>query len=162
MKGKIFSMGTKPKYKVVQLFAPNDPLPRFVEACRIDKEPMWKLTWRHRDQLNSKLANWFRQLDEKNQEPIEKCLLGRNVSLDEKCARAVAQFRLQEISMMSGSWPRYPDFIVNEIVPRGRGHKRSIWANGVRFESVTSAAKACGITRRAVYDRLRHADWHWA
>ncbi len=154
-------MGANTKYKVIELFAPNDSLPRYVEACRIDRESPWRMIWQHRNDVETKLSNWFRELAELGQEPVERCLLGRNVSLDEKCARAVAKFRIEEISKMSGGWPEYPDFICNEIYARGRGHKRPIWANGVKYDSVTEAAKAAGITRRAVWDRLHHGGWNW-
>ena len=154
-------MGVHGKYKVIQLFAPDDPLPRYVEACRMDRESPWRTTWQHRDELESKLALWFRELAASGQEPVDRCLLGGSVPLSEKCARGVARLRIEEISKMSGAWPDYPDFLCNEIHSGGRGCRRPVWADGVRYESVTAAAKATGITRRAVWDRLRHGDWGW-
>jgi len=155
-------MGTYARYKVVELFDPNDSLPRFVAACRSDREPLWRTTWLHREELDSKLSLWFRQLAARGQEPEERSLLGRNVPLDEKCARSLAAFRIEEIAKMAGSWPSLPDFLCHERHIGGRGYGRPVWANGVRYESVSAAAKAAGITRRAVFDRLRHGGWNWA
>ena len=119
------------KYKVIELFAPDDPLPRYVEACRIDREPSWRTTLRNRDRLNTKLADWCRELAARGQEPVERCLLGGKVALAEKCARTVARFRVEEIARMSGTWPKLPDFLLNEYHPGGRGCRRPVWANGV-------------------------------
>jgi hypothetical protein len=155
-------MATKEKYRVIELYAPVDPLPRYVEASRVDREAPWRTTYRHRDELDTKLALWCRELAARNQEPVERCLLGRNVTLHEKCAREVARFRVEEIARMSGSWPDLPEFLCNKTHPGGRGCRRPVWANGVMHASMTAAAKAAGVTRRAVWDRLRHSGWNWA
>lgn len=149
------------KYKVIQLFAPDDPLPRYVEPCRIDRVAPWRTIWRHREELHSKLASWCRELAARGQEPVERCLLGRSASLDEPCARAVARFRVEQIARMSRTWPDYPDFLMMDRPTNVGRHGVPVWADGVMYPSRAAAARAAGITRRAVFDRMRHDGWRW-
>lgn len=154
-------MGVHPQYQVVELFDPREPsLPRAVLAERIDKEPRWKAIWRHRDKLPGRLPMWFRTLSDAHLGPRERVFVGR-AGLHEKCARAVCKHRIEQISRMAGTWPAYPSFLEMDR-PKNVGKKGvPVYADGIVYPSRAAAARANGITRRAVYDRMQHAGWNW-
>lgn len=154
-------MGDKPKYRVIELADPRQPdLPRAVFACRCDCSP-WRSVWQHRNELQGKLSAWFRELAESGVAPVETILLGR-AGVREDAARAIARFRIEQVAAMAGcpagEWPEFmamdkPANIGSKGVP--------VYADGVTYQSRAAAARANGITRRAVYDRMRHAGWNW-
>jgi len=50
--------------------------------------------------------------------PQEVTILGRAVALTERTARLLAAFWLEEIARKAGSFPEFPDFILNERINR--------------------------------------------
>ncbi len=92
---------------------------------------------------------------------METILLGR-AGVHRKCARAVARFRIDQVAGMAGCAPgEWPSFLAQDK-PRNIGKKGvPVYADGVWYPSRAAAARAAGITRRAVYDRMRHAGWNW-
>lgn len=155
-------MGDKPKYRVVELSDPRQPdLPRAVFACRADASP-WRAAWQHRNELQSKLSAWFRELSEAKTEPLETVLLGR-AGVHENTARAVVRFRLEQIARMAGCPAgEWPDFLAMDK-PANIGQKGvPVYADGVVYPSRAAAARAAGITRRAVWERMQRAGgWNW-
>lgn len=154
-------MGNQPRYHVVELFDPRTPsLPRATLAERIDKEPRWRAVWSQREELPGRLASFFCRLSQAKTEPLERVFLGR-AGLREDCARAVCKHRIEQISRMAGTWPEYPSFLEMDP-PKNVGKKGvSVYADGIVYPSRAAAARANGITRRAVYDRMRRAGWNW-
>ena len=154
-------MGVHPQYRVVELYAPDDSLlPRYVESCRVDREPSWRSIWRHREELTNKTAEWFRQLAESNTEPVERVFLGR-AGLRADCSRAVCKYRIEQIARAAGTFPSYPSFLEMDP-PRNVGQKGvPVYADGVVYPSRAAAARAAGISRRAGWDRMQHAGWNW-
>ncbi len=142
------------KYQVVELFDPADPnLPRAVLACKVDQSP-WLTVWEHRNELDTKLARWFRTLAAAKTEPLEKVLVGSG-GIDEREARAIAKFRIEQICKLAGTWPKPPEFLCLDAVSNVGRRGRPVWADGIFYPSRAAAARACGVTRRAIWDRLR-------
>ena len=154
-------MGDKPKYRVIELADPRQPdLPRAVFACRCDSSP-WRAVWQRRNELPGRLAEWFKSLSEAGLQPVERVLIGR-AGVHEKCARAIAKCRLEQIAAMAGcpagTWP---DFIAMDK-PANIGKKGvPVYADGVVYPSRAAAARAAGITRRAVWERMHRVGWVW-
>lgn len=154
-------MGDKPKYRVIELADPRQPdLPRAVFACRCDCSP-WRAVWQHRNELQGKLARWFRELADSGVAPVEMILLGR-AGVHEKAARAIARFRIEQVAAMAGCAPgTWPEFMAMDPPVNTGKRGKPVYADGVLYPSRTAAGRATGITPRAVYDRLRHAGWNW-
>jgi hypothetical protein len=147
------------RYRVLELRDPRQPdLPRFVQAARQGESP-WRTLWEHRDEIDTRLARWFRELSTAGVLPQEMTILGRAVALPQRTARLLAAFWLEEISRKSGSFPEFPDFIVNERINRGgRGKRRPVVhidGDGklTRFESLSAAGRILGLDRSAISRR---------
>jgi len=142
------------QYQVVELFDPADPdLPRAVFAARVDQSP-WLTVWEHRNELDTKLARWFRALSDAKTEPVTRVLIGSG-GIDGKEARAIAKFRIEQISKLAGTWPKPPDFLCVDSASNVGRRGRPVWADGFVYPSREAAARACGVTRRAIWDRMR-------
>jgi hypothetical protein len=147
------------KYRVLELRDPREPdLPRFVQAARQGESP-WRTLWEHRDKIGTRLTRCFRELSSAGVTPQEVTVLGRAVALPQRTARLLAAFWLEEISRKSGSFPEFPDFIVNERINRGgRGRRRPVvHIDGegtlTRFESLSAAGRILGLDRSAISRR---------
>ena len=143
------------KWMVSQLFDPREPtLPRYVVAHRQTEQP-WLRVWRHRDKLQTKLAEWMRSLDV---EPLAKPLLGRTVALNEKMAHRLCRFRLAEINRQAGCPDGWADFLLNERpINCGRRGRPITVVDGdqvTTYPSVSKAAEAEGVTRSMVAQRV--------
>ncbi len=147
------------KYRVLELRDPREAdLPRFVQAARQGESP-WRTLWDHRDEIGTRLAQWFRELSSAGVLPQEMTILGRAVALPQRTARLLAAFWLEEIARKAGSFPEFPDFILNERVNRGgRGKGRPVVhidSDGklTRFESLSAAGRVLGLDRSAISRR---------
>ena len=90
----------------------------------------------------------------------------RQRQFGQRTAMLLAAFHLTEIARKAGSYPEFPDFIVNERVNRGgRGSRRPVvHIDGegklTRYVSLSAAARAEGVDRTAVSRRPgRMAGW---
>jgi hypothetical protein len=154
------TMPNTTKYRVLELRDPREPdLPRYVEAGRQGESP-WRTLWEHRDELDNRLARWFRDLSAAGVLlPQEVTILGRAVALTERTARLLAAFWLEEIARKAGSFPEFPDFILNERINRGgRGKGRRVVhidrdGKLTRFESLSAAGRILGLDRSAISRR---------
>ncbi len=148
------------KFRVLELRDPREAdLPRYVQAARQGESP-WRTLWEHRDELDNRLARWFRELSAAGVLlPQEVTILGRAVALTERTARLLAAFWLEEIARKAGSFPEFPAFILNERINRGgRGKGRlvvHIDGDGTltRFESLSAAGRILGLDRSAISRR---------
>lgn len=153
-------MGAHAKYCVVELADPREPdLPRAVFACRCDQSP-YSVVWDHRNELQGKLAKWFCSLSEAKLRPRVRVFLGRS-GVHEKNARAIAKYRIEQISKAAGSFPEYPAFFAMDRPVNVGGRGVPVFADGIMYPSRSAAARAAGVTPRAIYDRLRHGRWGW-
>ena len=147
------------KYRVLELRDPREAdLPRFVQAARQGESP-WRTLWEHQDEIGTRLARWFRELSSAGVLPQEVTILGRAVALPQWTARLLAAFWLEEITRKAGSFPEFPDFILNERINRGgRGKGRPVVhidGDGklTRFESLSAAGRILGLDRSAISRR---------
>ena len=137
---------------------PDRKLPRYVDAAKQNESP-WRTLWEHQNEIDNGLTKWFRELASAGCCRSEKTVLGRAVALSQRAARLLAAFWLEEISRKAGSFPKLPDFILNERINRGgNGKKRSVVhidenGNDAVRESLTAAGKAEGVDRTAVSRR---------
>jgi hypothetical protein len=165
-KNKKQNMANNSKFRLLELRDPREPdLPRFVQAARQGESP-WRTLWDHRDEIDNRLTRWFRELWAAGVLPQEVTVLGRAVALPQRTAMLLAAFHLTEIARKAGSYPEFPDFIVNERVNRGgRGSRRPVvHIDGegklTRYASLSAAARAEGVDRTAVSRRPgRMAGW---
>lgn len=144
------------KWMVSELVDPREPaLPRYVIAHRQGEAP-WLRVWRHRDKLQTKLAEWMRSLS--GVEPLAKPLLGRRAALNEKTAQAICRFRLAEINRMAGCPDGWADFLLNEqpVNCGRRGRPITVVEDDQvkTYPSVSKAAEAEGLTRTTVARRV--------
>jgi len=151
-------MAAHTKFQVYYLAPPDDPrLPRWIDYQRCG-EHRWRAIYENRDRLpESRLVRWFRELEE---EPREVPLLGSSVPLDQKTAESLVRFLVRETNRLSTGDPnQQADFLCNEIHPGGRGKGRKVTridADGsvTTWPSVRAAAKALGVARKGVWERL--------
>jgi hypothetical protein len=159
-------MANTAKFRVIELRDPREPdLPRYVQSARQSESP-WRILWEHRDEIDNRLTRWFRELATAGVMPQEATILGRIVGLPEQTARMLAAFHLEDISRMSGAYPEFPDFILNDPLNRGgRGKSRPVVhidddGKLTRYASLSAASRAEGVHRSAISRRPgRMAGW---
>jgi hypothetical protein len=163
-------MAGQAKFCVYYLASPSDPrLPCWIDYQRCG-EHRWRAIYENRDRLpESRLVHWFRELEG---EPLEVPVLGKSVALDQKTAESLVRFLVRETNRMAtGNPDEQADFLCNEDHPGGRGCGRPVTridADGsvTTWPSVAAAAKALGLARKGVWERLigrstdaGHAIW---
>ena len=136
--------GPKPKYRVFLLHAKGRP--GFVGISRQDRVSTWHVVWQHRHQLGSRLAEWFKTLN--NKPPDEFTVIGTVTGLHRQTARAIAR--------LVAAW--FPGCVTEERKNMGKVGRRvgRVELDGrlTVFPSVTAAAAAMGTSRFSVYRRL--------
>jgi len=154
------------RHQVVELYDPAEPsLPRFVAAQR-QGQPVWRITWEHRDKLPTKLAAWFHELSAQGREPVERVVLGGGVGLTQKTAFALARFRSSEICRMAPGAPnQLAAFLCLEPPCRGGGrgkgrHMRPVVIVGPdgerkEYPSISAMARGEHIAQPTAVRRVR-------
>jgi hypothetical protein len=153
--------GRTGSFRVVEVYGPDDlQLPRFVEVARQGQEAPWRLVWRYRDSLGSKLAVWFRAIAARGLEPVERIWI--NTGLREYRADELCRFRIEQIHRMAGG---NADFLLVERRQNSgrRGTPTVAVIDGVvtRWPSRAAAARAARMDRSTVARRVGRATG-WA
>jgi hypothetical protein len=133
---------------VSELFDPRESkIPRYVIAHRQGEKP-WEVTQTHCAKLPGKLAAFCRMLSATKTKPLARPLLGSHVALNETTANAIRDFRVAEISRMSGcASGELPDFLIVEKNHGGRNHGRPVAkiakdGKPIIYPAVRAAARA--------------------
>jgi len=134
--------GPKPKYGVIAL-TDNQHNIGYVCSRRLDRAPTWRVIWRHRQELDTSLAKWFKTLPAP---PVERLVVG-SVGLHRGTARAVAE-------LLAG-WLR-PAVQQNKSAGRRRPTAMLEKSGALRcWPSQAAAGRSLDISRWAVRKRVR-------